>query len=73
VDVNRDGQIMLDVHILSCEVLGLTRATAAITLFCAIDQTDNSRRITHEEMMATLLNTFNETSRNKYFTGSLKE
>ena len=46
VNVNQDNQIMRDRHILSCEVVGLTRATAAITLFCAIDQTDDTVAIT---------------------------
>ena len=53
---------MLDEHILSCGVVGLTEATAVIILFCAIDQTDDGVVYTHEEVMANLLDTFNETS-----------
>ena len=54
VNVNQDGQIMLDEHILSCEVIDLTGATAAIILFCAIDQTGDGVVYTHEEVMANL-------------------
>jgi len=51
VNVNQDNQIMRDRHILSCEVVGLTRATAAITLFCAIDQTDDTMAITFSQVI----------------------
>ena len=54
VNVNQDGQIMFDKHSLSCEVVYLTEATAAIILFCAIDHTDDGVVYTHEEVMANL-------------------
>ena len=51
VNMNQDDQIMHDKHILSCEMVGLTRATAAITLFCAVDQTDDMVAITSSQVI----------------------
>ena len=75
VDVNQDGQITLEEHILCCETLGLG-AEAAIASFCAIDQNVDGV-ITREEVTSAardfFTNTSDETSPSKFFMGPLKE